>query len=68
MVLKNKIWPHTCSFCSETMLIKVISQYGKTTQFRGTLWKVDLKMAQIIACVFGFHGDMAVFCMKCCYT
>ena len=30
--------------------------------------KIDLKIAQILAWLFGFHGDMAVLCMKFCYT
>ena len=48
------------------MLIKILGHYAKTPQFRDTLWKIKLKMAQIIARLFGFHGDMAVLCMKFC--
>ena len=52
------------------MLAEILSHYAKKNHFKGTLWKTTLKMAQIIACLFGFHGDVdtAVPCMKFCYT
>ena len=50
------------------MLIEILGHYAKIPQFRGALWKIELKMAHIIAWLFGFHGDMAVFCMTFCYT
>ena len=30
----------------------------------GTLWKIELNMAPIIAYLYGFHGDMGVPCTK----
>ena len=50
------------------MLIEILSHYGKTPQFMGTLWKMELNMAQIIAWLFGFGGNIAVLCVKFCYT
>ena len=50
------------------MLTEILSQYTKMHNFRGTLWKTELKVNRIIAWLFGFHGDMAVLCMNVCYT
>ena len=46
------------------MLIEILGHYARTPQFRGALWKLELKMAQTIAWLFGFHGDMDVLCKK----
>ena len=48
------------------MLIEILCHYAKTPQFRGALWKLELKMAQTIAWLFCFHGDMDVLCKKGC--
>ena len=53
--------PHSCSFYAGTILTDILSHYAKTHQFKGTLWKIGLKMVQIIAWLFGFHGDMALY-------
>ena len=50
------------------MLIEILCHYAKMHHFKGTLWKIGLKMAQLIALLFDVHGDKAVFCMKFCYT
>ena len=50
------------------MLIALLGHCAKTPQFRGTLWIIELKMAQIIAWLFGFHSDMAVFCKMFCFV
>ena len=59
---------HTCSFCVGTMLIGILGHYAKMPHVRGTLWKTELKMAQIIAWLFDFHSNMVVLRMTFCYT
>ena len=49
-------------------MIEIFGHYAKPPQFRGTLWKMELNMPQIIVWLFGFYGDVAVLCMKFCYT
>ena len=39
------------------MLIEILSHYAKMPHFKSTLWKTDIKMAQIIAWVFGSDDE-----------
>ena len=50
------------------MLIGILCQYAKAPHYCGTLWKTEIKSAQIIAWLFEFDSDIAVLGMTFCYT
>ena len=66
---KNIKFDHTRVFLVlKQCWLKSLVTMLKHPSFRGTLWKMEQKMALIITWLFGFYGDMAVICVKFCYT
>ena len=59
MDLKRYNLPQTCSFCAGTMLIEILRHYAKTSQFRGTLWEMELKSVQphLTPCIKAIYSE-----------